>query len=64
MRQFFETGVPLGYFFEKTKKKPFQIRSMGVCVLNYRSVSFFVWPGSVTQIHTYINKYTNTHIYK
>ena len=32
---------------------------MGVCVPNFRSVSFFVWPGDVT----HINKYTNTQIY-
>ena len=32
---------------------------MGVCVLNFRSVSFFVWPGDVTQINKYINTYTN-----
>ena len=33
---------------------------MGVCVPNFRSVSFFAWPGGVTQINTY----TNTHINK
>ena len=27
--------------------------SMGVCVPNFRSVSFFVWSGGVTQINTY-----------
>ena len=32
---------------------------MGICVPNFRSVSFFVWPGDVT----YINKYTNTKNY-
>ena len=32
---------------------------MGVCVPNFRSVSFFVWPGGVTQIK---NSYTNTYI--
>ena len=32
---------------------------MGVCVPNFRSVSFFVWPGGVTQIHTYTNNYTS-----
>ena len=31
---------------------------MGVCVPNFRSVSFFVWPGYVTHIHTQINTYT------
>ena len=33
---------------------------MGVCVPNFRSVSFFVWPGDMTQIH----KYTHTHMDK
>ena len=28
---------------------------MGVCVPNFRSVSFYVWPGGVTQINTYIH---------
>ena len=35
---------------------------MGVCVPNVRSVSFFVWPGGVTQINTYINKYTHIQV--
>ena len=30
---------------------------MGVCVPNFRSVSFFVWPGNVTQINTQIHIY-------
>ena len=36
---------------------------MGVCVANFRSVAFFVWPAGVTQIleyysmHKYINEY-------
>ena len=30
------------------------MRSMGVCVPNFRSVSFFVWPGGVTQLHTHM----------
>ena len=28
---------------------------MGVCVPNFRAVSFFAWPGGVTQINTYTN---------
>ena len=28
---------------------------MGVYVVNFRSVSFFVWPGDVTHINTYTN---------
>ena len=28
---------------------------MGVCLPNFRSVSFFVWPGDVAQINTYTN---------
>ena len=37
---------------------------MGVCVPNFRSVSFFVWPVDVTQINTYtkIHKYTNIQV--
>ena len=35
---------------KKNKKTGFQIRSMGICVHNFRSVSFFVWPGDVTHI--------------
>ena len=31
---------------------------MGVYVPNFRSVSFFVWPGSVTHIHTRMHPYT------
>ena len=29
---------------------------------NFRSVSFFVWPGDMTQINKYIHKYTNIHV--
>ena len=39
-RQFFEASGPQGIF---KKKNHFQIRSMGVCLLNFRSVSFFVF---------------------
>ena len=35
---------------------------MGVCVENFRSVSFFVWPGDVTHINKYIQKYTNIRV--
>ena len=34
---------------------------MGVCVPNFRSVSFLVWPGGATQINTQTNKYMNTY---
>ena len=30
---------------------------MAVCVPNFRSVSFFVWPGCVTQINKQIHTY-------
>ena len=53
-RQFFEASGRHEDFFEKQKTR-FQIRSMGVCVPNFRSASFFVWPGDVTQINTYTN---------
>ena len=35
---------------------------MGVCLPNFRSVSFFVWPGDVAQINKYIKKYTDIHV--
>ena len=34
---------------------------MGVCVPNFRSVSFFVWPGDMTHINKKINTYTHTY---
>ena len=46
-RQFFEAGGPQGNFYEKKQKKnSFQIWSRGVCIPNFRPVSFFVWSGS------------------
>ena len=64
-RQFFEAGGPPGHFFEKTKK-PLLDKVYGSmctkCVLNFRSVSLFVWPGGVTQINSQINK--DIHTYK
>ena len=35
---------------------------MGVCVPNFRSVSFFVWPGDMTHINTYTNIRVNLRI--
>ena len=35
---------------------------MGVGVPDFRSVSFFVWPGDVTQINKYIHIYTNMQV--
>ena len=35
---------------------------MGVCVPNFRSVSFFVWPGDVTNINAYTNIRVNLRI--
>ena len=34
---------------------------MGVCVPNFRFVSFFVWPGGVTNINKYIHAKINTY---
>ena len=45
-RQFFEGSGPKGHF---SKKKTFKISSRRVCVPNFRSVSFFVWPGGPVQ---------------
>ena len=49
-RQFFEASGRHGDFFEKTKKKQFldKVYDMGVCVPNFKYVSFLVWPGGVT----------------
>ena len=35
---------------------------MGVCVPNFRSISFLVWPGGVTQIHTHTWTYIRPNI--
>ena len=35
---------------------------MGVCVQNFSSVSFFVWPGHVTQLNTQTHKYTHIQV--
>ena len=56
-RQFFGPSIRHGDLFEKTKN-PFLDKvciCMRVCVPNFRSVSFFVWPGGVTEIHKYIH---------
>ena len=60
-RQFFEAIDRHGDFFQKNKKKTFldKVHGMGVCVPNFSSVSFFVWPGGVTQLNKYIHKYTS-----
>ena len=59
--QFFRASGPQGFFCEKTKKKTHcYIWSREVCVPNFRSVSFVVWPGGVT--HKYTHKYIHTHI--
>ena len=57
-RQFFEASGLQGNFFEKTKNS---FLDKGVCVSNFRSESFFVWPGGVTHKHKNI---INTHIFK
>ena len=51
----FRSLRPSRVFFSKKQKTRFQIRPMGVCVPNFRLVSFFVWPRDVTQINTYTN---------
>ena len=52
-RQFFEASGLQGHFFEKQNKNSFLDMSWGVCAPNFRSVSFFVWPGGATHINTY-----------
>ena len=44
-------AVPRVTFWKKEKNR-FLIWSMGVCVPNLRSVSFFVWQGCMTHTHT------------
>ena len=34
---------------------------MGVCLPNFRTVSFFVWPGDVTHILKYTHTHTHTY---
>ena len=51
-RQFFEASFPQCHFFEKNEKLVFRC-GLGKRVPNVRSVSFFVWPGGVTQTNTY-----------
>ena len=57
-RLILEASSRHGDFF-KTQKTCFQIRSMGVYLPNFRSVSFFVWPGGVTQINKQIHIYSS-----
>ena len=35
---------------------------MGVCVPNFRFVTFFVWLGDVTQIHKYTDRWMARHV--
>ena len=58
-RQFFETSCPQGHLFEKTKKNHFQIWSRRVCVLNFRSVSSFVWMVKRSRTNQQTNTYTS-----
>ena len=61
-RQLFEASGRQGDFSEKTITR-FQMRSMGVCVPNSRSVSLLMWPGSVTQTNEYTkNTYTQVNL--
>ena len=52
---FSRAGALRATFFEKTFLDI-------VCVTNFRSVAFFVWPGGVTQTHTHIYTSTNKNI--
>ena len=54
-QQLFENSGSHDDLIEKIKYSHSEIRSMGVCVPNFRSVSFFVWPEDVTHIHKYTN---------
>ena len=49
-RHFFEACGRRGDYFEKTKN-PFLDKVNGSILPNFRSISFFVWPGGVTQIN-------------
>ena len=47
----FSRLAPLGVIFSKKQKNRFQIGSRRVCVPNFRSVSFFLWPKGAVQTH-------------
>ena len=60
-RHFFEACGRRGDYFEKTKN-PFLDKVNGSILPNFRSISFFVWPGGVTHINKNIHRQINTHI--
>ena len=60
-RQFFEDSGPMGHFFEKTKKLVFR-QGLWEYVYEVSCVSFFVWPGDVSHIKKYIQKYTDIQV--
>ena len=57
--QFFKARGPQGHFFKKTSGKPVFRYCLGECVSNFRSASFFVWPGCPVQTHRNIYKWIN-----
>ena len=57
-RQFFEASGRHGDLIEKTKN-PFLDKVNGSMCANFRSVSFFVWPGDVIHIHKYTSEFKN-----
>ena len=57
--QFFRLAALLVTFSKKQKKNHFQIWSRRVCVLNFRSVSSFVWMVKRSRTNQQTNTYTS-----
>ena len=49
-------------FFKKNHKTPFFISSRGVCVPNFRSVSFFIWPDGPVQTNKATDTFTSKNL--
>ena len=45
--------------FDRKNQKPFLYKVNGSMCANFRSVSFFVWPGDVIHIHKYTSEFKN-----
>ena len=59
-RYFFEASGRQGNFYEKKQKNYFWIWSRGLCVQNFKSLSFFVWPGGSVQTNIYTSELKKT----
>ena len=63
-RQFFKNSGHHGDFLKKQKNLFLDKVNGSMCakIPNFRSVSFFIWPGELTQINKYTHKYTNIQV--